>query len=191
MFDDIGSLGDDNTEAYVSDITVDGAKLTGTTNGVRIKTWQGGSGNATNISFKNIKMKNVTNPIIIDQQYCDQDKPCKEESSAVEIKDVTYQSITGTSANEEAITFDCSKGHPCQGIVVQDIDISMEGDGEAKANCTNAEGVLGAYNGAILHREASPPFLACLEQGFLFPFDLKVPSAMSPSFNRWLSKAKG
>ncbi|PWA57579.1 polygalacturonase [Artemisia annua] len=135
----IGSLGDHNSEAYVSDITVDGAKLTGTTNGVRIKTWQGGSGKATNIKFKNIKMKNVKNPIIIDQQYCDQKKPCKEQSSAVEIKDVTYQSITGTSSNKEAITFDCSKGHPCQGIVLQDIDISREGDGEVKAKCTNAK----------------------------------------------------
>ncbi|MFS8029176.1 putative endo-polygalacturonase [Helianthus anomalus] len=34
-----------------------GANLTGTTNGVRIKTWQGGSGNATNIMFRNIIMK--------------------------------------------------------------------------------------------------------------------------------------
>ncbi|GJT97694.1 putative polygalacturonase [Tanacetum coccineum] len=135
----IGSLGDHNTEAYVSDITIDGAKLTGTTNGVRIKTWQSGSGSATNINFKNIKMKNVKNPIIIDQQYCDQDKPCKEKSSAVEIKDVTYQSITGTSANKKAITFDCSKGHPCKRIVLQDIDISMEGGGKVKANCINVE----------------------------------------------------
>ncbi|GJS84476.1 polygalacturonase-like protein [Tanacetum coccineum] len=134
----IGSLGDHNTEAFISYITIDGAKLTGTTNGVRIKTWQGGSGSVTNINFKNIKMKNVKNPIIIDQQYCDQDKPCKEKSSAVEIKDVTYQSITGTSANKEAITFDCSKGHPCKRIMLQDIDISMEGGGKVKANCINA-----------------------------------------------------
>ncbi|PWA83978.1 Polygalacturonase [Artemisia annua] len=34
-------------------------------------------------------MKNVKNRIIIDQQYCDQDKPCKEQSSAVKIKDGT------------------------------------------------------------------------------------------------------
>ena len=36
----IGSLGSGNSKAYVSGVTVDGAKLTGTTNGVRIKTWQ-------------------------------------------------------------------------------------------------------------------------------------------------------
>ena len=36
----IGSLGSRNSKAYVSGVTVDGAKLSGTTNGVRIKTWQ-------------------------------------------------------------------------------------------------------------------------------------------------------
>ncbi|KAK6933918.1 Glycoside hydrolase, family 28 [Dillenia turbinata] len=36
----IGSLGNKNSEAFVSDVVVNGAKLSGTTNGVRIKTWQ-------------------------------------------------------------------------------------------------------------------------------------------------------
>jgi hypothetical protein len=40
---------------------------------------QGGSGNVSNIKFQNIEMNKVTNPIIIDQNYCDQDKPCKQQ----------------------------------------------------------------------------------------------------------------
>jgi hypothetical protein len=40
---------------------------------------QGGSGSASNIKFQNIVMQNVANPIIIDQNYCDQNKPCKEQ----------------------------------------------------------------------------------------------------------------
>ena len=36
----IGSLGDDNSKAYVSGIDVDGATLSETDNGVRIKTYQ-------------------------------------------------------------------------------------------------------------------------------------------------------
>ena len=38
---------------------------------------QGGSGSVSNIKFLNVQMNNVDNPIIIDQSYCDQDKPCK------------------------------------------------------------------------------------------------------------------
>ena len=40
---------------------------------------QGGSGSASNIKFQNIDMQNVANPIIIDQNYCDQNEPCKQE----------------------------------------------------------------------------------------------------------------
>lgn len=36
----IGSLGDGKSEAHVSDVTVNGAKISGTMNGVRIKTYQ-------------------------------------------------------------------------------------------------------------------------------------------------------
>lgn len=75
----IGSLGAGNSKAYVSGVTINGAKLSGTKNGVRVKTWQGGSGNASNIKFQNIEMDNVANPIVIDQNYCDQDKPCKQQ----------------------------------------------------------------------------------------------------------------
>ncbi|XVE75625.1 hypothetical protein DITRI_Ditri12bG0108300 [Diplodiscus trichospermus] len=135
----IGSLGSKNSKAYVSGVIVDGAKLSGTTNGVRIKTWQGGSGSASNIIFQNIEMYNVTNPIIIDQNYCDQDKPCKEQSSAVQVKNVVYNNIKGTSASEVAINFDCSKTHPCQGIVLRNVNLQEQGDETVKAICNNVK----------------------------------------------------
>ncbi|KAK9290658.1 hypothetical protein L1049_008831 [Liquidambar formosana] len=75
----IGSLGSGHSEAYVSDVTVSRAKLSGTTNGVRIKTWQGGSGSASNINFQNVEMYNVSNPIIIDQNYDGKAKPSKDQ----------------------------------------------------------------------------------------------------------------
>ncbi|KAM7524525.1 hypothetical protein LguiA_014427 [Lonicera macranthoides] len=144
----IGSLGSGNSKAYVSDVTVSGAKLIGTTNGVRIKTWQGGSGSASNIKFQNIDMQNVTNPIIIDQNYCDQDEPCKQQGSAVQVKNVVYQNIKGTSASEVAIKLDCSKSFPCEGIVLQDINIvSRRGSGPTKALCNN---VHFSQRGAVL-----------------------------------------
>ncbi|XP_052193270.1 polygalacturonase [Diospyros lotus] len=134
----IGSLGKGQSGAFVSDVLVNRAKLSGTTNGVRIKTWQGGSGYAKNIRFENIAMHNVENPLIIDQHYCDQEKPCRDQASAVQVENVVYQNITGTSASETAIRLDCSRGHPCQGILLQDIDLVGTSHGHAQASCVSA-----------------------------------------------------
>ncbi|OEL33053.1 Polygalacturonase ADPG1 [Dichanthelium oligosanthes] len=79
----IGSLGDDNPRAEVSDITIDTVQLYSTTNGSRIQTYQGGTGYAKDITFQNMIMYNVKNPIIIDQNYCDKAKPCREQRSAM------------------------------------------------------------------------------------------------------------
>ncbi|KAG6690826.1 hypothetical protein I3842_10G032100 [Carya illinoinensis] len=136
----IGSLGSGNSEAHVSEILVDRARLSGATNGVRIKTWQGGSGSASNIKFKNIEMDNVTNPIIIDQNYCDQDHACKEQDSAVQVENVIYENIQGTSASDVAIKFDCSKSFPCRGVLLQNINLESGGEGKiAKALCRNVK----------------------------------------------------
>lgn len=52
-------------------IRVENCTINGTQNGVRVKTWPGDrASNATNLTFQNIVMFNVSNPIIIDQQYC-------------------------------------------------------------------------------------------------------------------------
>ncbi|KAF5474130.1 hypothetical protein F2P56_006058 [Juglans regia] len=146
----IGSLGSGNSEAYVSGITVNGAKLSGTTNGLRIKTWQGGSGSASNIKFQNVEMYNVTNPIIIDQNYCDQDKPCKKQGTAVQVQNVLYKNIQGTSASELAIRFDCSKNFPCQGILLQ--NINLKGQGREKTATALCNNVKLAYAGVVSPR---------------------------------------
>ncbi|XP_050386259.1 polygalacturonase [Argentina anserina] len=134
----IGSLGAGNSEAEVSDVVVTRAKLVGTTNGLRIKTWQGGSGYAKNIRFKNVLMHNVTNPIIIDQHYCDQETPCHDQASAVKISGVAYQNVKGTSASKVAVKFDCNKRFGCQKILVQDVNIvPLNDEGMATASCQN------------------------------------------------------
>ncbi|KHN07379.1 Polygalacturonase [Glycine soja] len=140
----IGSLGSGKSKEFVSGIRVNRAKIFGTKNGVRIKTWQGGSGSsASDIQFQNIGMDNVTNPIIINQNYCDKKKkPCKKmlsRKSAIQIKNVLYQNITGTSASDIAVKFDCSDKFPCEEIVLQNIDLECEGGDDAEAMCNNVE----------------------------------------------------
>eukprot|EP00253_Pinus_taeda_P006814 PITA_06814 len=73
----IGSLGKNGEEAKIDDILVQNITFVETSNGARIKTWQGGSGYARNIIFEDIVVHNVKNPIIIDQYYCDSASPCK------------------------------------------------------------------------------------------------------------------
>lgn len=90
-------------------------------------------------------MKNVKNPITIDQNYCDSTKPCDEQvyyflqifnsinvhtylrnllqKSAVEVSNILYKNIKGTSASDIAIDFECSKSVPCHDIVLQDINL--------------------------------------------------------------------
>ncbi|CAH9123762.1 unnamed protein product [Cuscuta epithymum] len=136
----IGSLGGVKSKAFVSGIVVNGANLTRTSNGVRIKTWPGGSGCAQNIIFKNIEMHDVKNPIIIDQNYCDpKDKACitKPTSSAVEVKKVRYENISGSSSKDTAVVFRCSTAHPCQDIVMRNVSLVGKRGAPAKAECQN------------------------------------------------------
>ena len=67
----VGSLGKYKNEDPVVGFTVKNCTLTGTDNGIRIKTWPASSeGAVSNVRFEDIIMQNVSNPIIIDQVYC-------------------------------------------------------------------------------------------------------------------------
>lgn len=136
----IGSLGKSGAWDQVHKVLVDGALITDTENGVRIKTWQGGSGYARNIVFSNILMKNVSNPIIIDQYYCDSFTPCGNQTSAVKVDGISYRGIKGTSATEEVMKFDCSDIFPCENIFVEDILLLLESGGEPTSYCWKASG---------------------------------------------------
>lgn len=66
----IGSLGKYDDEKDVSGIVVTNCTLKNTTNGARIKTWPGSPpSKASSITFQDIIMDMVQNPIIIDQKY--------------------------------------------------------------------------------------------------------------------------
>ncbi|KAL2895780.1 Polygalacturonase, partial [Bienertia sinuspersici] len=109
----VGSLGDNNSKVH------------------------GGSGTASNIKFLNVKLYNVDNPIIIDQYYCDQDKPCKKQKSAVKVKDVLYQNIKGTSSSKSAVVFDCDVKNPCKRITMENVQIKEANGEDAGAICDN------------------------------------------------------
>ena len=71
----VGSLGKNAGENDVIGLNVSNCNLTGTTNGLRIKTFQSSPSRlkATDFVFEHIIMNNVYNPIIINQNYCPSD----------------------------------------------------------------------------------------------------------------------
>ncbi|XP_030488438.2 probable polygalacturonase At1g80170 isoform X2 [Cannabis sativa] len=136
----IGSLGKSKSWSNVHDVTVDGAFLFNTENGLRIKTWQGGSGFASKILFKNVLMENVSNPIIIDQYYCDSQTPCHNQTMAVKVKNISFIHIKGTSATEEAIQFTCSDDLPCEGLYLEDVQLQSCIGETTRSSCWEAYG---------------------------------------------------
>ncbi|XP_031373759.1 probable polygalacturonase At1g80170 isoform X2 [Punica granatum] len=136
----IGSLGKWNSLSEIRNVIVDGAILSNTDNGVRIKTWQGGSGFASDIVFQNVWMENVSNPIIIDQYYCDSFLPCRNQTESVKVKNIVFMHIKGTSATEAAITFACSDESPCEGLYLEDIELVSHAGGLTRALCWQAYG---------------------------------------------------
>ncbi|XP_050380201.1 probable polygalacturonase At1g80170 [Argentina anserina] len=136
----IGSLGKSNSWSQVRDVIVDTAFLSNTDNGVRIKTWQGGSGFASNIAFRNVVMDNVSNPIIIDQYYCDSQLPCLNQTLAVKVENISFMHVKGTSATEEAIRFACSDDSPCEGLYLENVQLLPSTSQITRSFCWKAQG---------------------------------------------------
>lgn len=122
----IGSLGVHNSQACVSNVTVTNALIKNSDNGVRIKTWQGGAGSVTGISFENIQMNNVRNVVIIDQYYCSS-KECLNQTSAVYVKDISFKNIKGTyDVRSPPIHFACSDSVACTNITMSEVELFPE-----------------------------------------------------------------
>ncbi|XP_050215455.1 polygalacturonase At1g48100 [Mercurialis annua] len=137
----IGSLGVHNSEACVSNITVSNAMIRDSDNGVRIKTWQGGTGCVSGIHFENIQMENVRNCMIIDQYYC-MSKDCLNQTSAVHVTDVSYKNIKGSyDVRTPPIHFACSDAVPCTNITLSEVELlPYEGELMDDPFCWNAYG---------------------------------------------------
>ncbi|XP_076890697.1 exopolygalacturonase-like [Bidens hawaiensis] len=137
----VGSLGRHNAREYAGSIRVIGATFTNTQNGVRVKIVPGGSGSASEITFSNIEMTNVQNPIIVTHFYCPHQKCDKDEKpiSMVQIKDVTFYDIHGTCTSEDAINIHCAKNPDgCVGITLDKININPANpSGKVGSICKN------------------------------------------------------
>ncbi|XXG58581.1 hypothetical protein AAC387_Pa04g0861 [Persea americana] len=136
----VGSLGKYPDEKDVTGLIVSDSTISDTLNGIRIKSWGNSPSASTvsNVTFENITFKNVNNPIIIDQEYCPGGACANEVPSKVQISDVTFKNIQGTSASEVGVTLLCSKGLPCKNVKLQDINITpSKGAAPLTSTCSN------------------------------------------------------
>ncbi|XP_078163528.1 polygalacturonase At1g48100-like [Carex rostrata] len=162
----IGSLGKDNSKETVKNITVTNCLISNSQNGIRIKTWASGSGLVSNVKYENIQMKEVLNPIIIDQFYCP-DNSCNktDTNSELLISDITYKNITGTYDRKKAAVYlNCSSKVPCVNITIVDMRLlsDIKDEEQPISICANASGCLG--------EDIEPP-VTCLRKGSSQFFD--------------------
>nr|CAN65676.1 hypothetical protein VITISV_002011 [Vitis vinifera] len=140
----VGSLGLYKNEAPVIGIRVKNCTLSDTTNGVRVKTYPSSpQGTATEMHFHDIVMNNVSNPIIIDQEYCPHNQCNLQVPSRVKLSNISFKNIRGTTSTELAVNLVCSKGAPCQKVELGNIDLKYTGpEGTASSQCKNVEATL-------------------------------------------------
>ncbi|XP_077222042.1 putative polygalacturonase At3g15720 [Tasmannia lanceolata] len=141
----IGSLGVNEARDTVKQIHVSHCNFSNTQNGARVKTWQGGSGFAKDITFEDLTMTAVDHPIVIDQFYCDRQrqKICPNKPSAVQVSDVSFIGVHGSTTRKDPILLKCSANVPCTGIVLSDVllkPIDSKPGMQLSSNCTNVQG---------------------------------------------------
>ncbi|GJZ39641.1 probable polygalacturonase [Tanacetum coccineum] len=145
----IGSLGENGSHDTVEQVRIQNCNITGTANGLRIKTAPDGTGYARGILFQDIYLENVLNPIIIDQHYCLSSTYTNclvpNSETGVQVSDVTYMNIYGTSASHRAITFNCSETLKCTNIVTKNVQIT----GGEVAYCKNVVGEFADTNPSV------------------------------------------
>ncbi|KAJ4879894.1 Exopolygalacturonase [Raphanus sativus] len=144
----VGSLGKYPNEENVAGIHFKNCTLKNTDNGLRIKSWGGSSpSTAVDITYEDIMMTNVKNPIIIDQNY-----GTRGGDSRVAISNVLFKNVRGTTISKDEVQIMCSKAVPCKGVSVVDVELNFVGDkgghpsssgGLVGALCTNANVIFG------------------------------------------------
>ncbi|KAJ5216247.1 uncharacterized protein N7498_002654 [Penicillium cinerascens] len=135
----IGSIGQyPDTPDYNLNTTFENVKVKNSMDGAYIKTWQGtqiytpsngdwgggGTGLVKNITFRNFEMENVGLPIQLSQcvYSAGTNKGCN--TSTLQIEDVKWQNIRGTSRFNIASSIYCSDECPCPNITFDNVNIT-------------------------------------------------------------------
>ncbi|KAG0738329.1 hypothetical protein G6F57_006223 [Rhizopus arrhizus] len=139
----VGSLGKGGKDDTVKTIRVLDSTCNNCQNGVRVKTWPGGKGSVSDVLYKNVKLNNVENPVIVTTHYCDKNQMSyctKNADRSLSIKGVTFDTITGSvTGKKPIISIDCSKSTPCTGFSLKNVNIKKASK-TPKNVCNNLSG---------------------------------------------------
>jgi galacturan 1,4-alpha-galacturonidase len=147
----MGSIGQyPGVKDYISNAYIQNVTLLNGQNGARLKAWAGpnvGYGYIKNITYKDIHIENTDHPIVLDQCYFNVNQTaCKQYPSHVDISDVRFENVYGTSsgkAGNVVADLTCSPGATCTGIHLEGIKLTSPKGGEPVVVCDNVEGGVG------------------------------------------------
>ncbi|KAG8981462.1 hypothetical protein FRB90_007243, partial [Tulasnella sp. 427] len=94
----IGSLGSGGSASYVTNVTFQNVVMKNHLYGARFKSWTGGQGLASNITWRNIVLQHVKFPIYVTQNYWDQGKgpkPNSTSTTSTHLENVLFDNFSG------------------------------------------------------------------------------------------------
>ncbi|KAF2674888.1 glycoside hydrolase family 28 protein [Microthyrium microscopicum] len=136
---------------YITNVFVKNVTFVGGQNGARIKAWAGehvGYGYVKNITFTDLDMQGVDQPIVLDQCYINI-KPdvCRKFPSKVNTDGVKFINIKGTSSGKRdwVGSLKCSTTAECKNIEIRNVEITNpKKGGKGVITCDGIKNVTGS-----------------------------------------------
>eukprot|EP00928_Gymnodinium_smaydae_P076927 TRINITY_DN60023_c0_g1_i1.p1 TRINITY_DN60023_c0_g1~~TRINITY_DN60023_c0_g1_i1.p1 ORF type:complete len:353 (+),score=25.24 TRINITY_DN60023_c0_g1_i1:149-1060(+) len=100
----IGSLGERQSEGSVTSCRFERVSYFKSQHGARIKTWRGGRGLVSNLTFSDLVCDRVGVGVLVDQEYCPpSQRPdgCLNEQGSVHLENIRFEKVTGTFSREQ------------------------------------------------------------------------------------------
>ncbi|OJJ33941.1 hypothetical protein ASPWEDRAFT_41827 [Aspergillus wentii DTO 134E9] len=162
----IGSLGKNPSDfANITNLRFEDVTVIDAIYAARFKSWKGGQGLVKNVTWKNIRVFNVTFPIFVTQSYEDQGASRSGEidpSSAVMMEDFTWEDFSGSIntyqpgdgscvtdpcwydvglenlKHTEAIVIECNTKKSCKNFTTKNIQLYPQSHQSPSVICMNA-----------------------------------------------------
>ncbi len=159
------------TSGGVDSMYVDSCTFNGTDNGLRIKSYRGNGGNVRDISYSNITMQNVSNPIWISGYYPDipsESDPAQPVTSATpDFHSIEITDMTSAGSPTAGVIVGLPE-EPMTDVVLKNVSISANTGLEVRNAAIDTESTIvsaGSGPGFILQKDASVSGLTSVKEG--------------------------